>query len=125
MTSKPLADGASSGASSPYRYPTILILTIYFSVLATLGWTSAGTAPSAVEANSPSEIGIGVFGKLIALPHALLAFAGFGVLMFGSDITRNKKKSGDASAKDKATSSFPFKSEWSGRGRVDNSLEQY
>lgn len=111
LTSAPLADPASSGARSPYRFPTILILTIYFTVLAVLGWNSAGTADSAVEANSPSELGIGVFGKLIALPHAALAFAGFGVLMFGSDVTRNQKKSGDAGAKDKASSSFPFKSE--------------
>ncbi|CAO1621885.1 unnamed protein product [Sympodiomycopsis kandeliae] len=112
LTSRPMADGASSGADSPYRYPTILILTFYFSVLAALGWTSSGTAASAIEAGSPGELGIGVFGKIIALPHALLAFAGFGVLMFGNDLTRNKKKSGDPNAKDRASSSFPFKNQY-------------
>lgn len=109
LTSKPIADAAASGASSPYRLPTVLVLTLYFLTMALLGWTSAGTAPSGVEAQSPSELGIGTFGKLVAAPNAALAFWGVWVMMFGSDATRNRKKAGDAGAKDRATSSFPFK----------------
>lgn len=81
--------------------------------MATLSWISRGTGKSATEVSSIGDLGIGTFGTLLALPHAALALAGFGVLMFGNDMTRNKKKGGDGSAKDKSTSSFPFKSEYS------------
>lgn len=112
MTSHPLPDSASSGRQSPYRFPSTLILTLYFIAIAALSYTSVGKAPSAVESSNPSELGIGTFGKLLALPHALLAAWGCWVLMFGADIAANRKKGGDPNAKDRAASSYPFKNQY-------------
>ena len=114
LTSHPLPDSQSSGQSSPYRQPTILLLTIYYLGIAVLAWTSQGVAPSVIEANVPAtEVGIGSFGKLLAFPHGLLGGWGFWVLLFGAnDATVNRKKGGDPNAKDNATSNFPFKNQY-------------
>ncbi|CAO1624701.1 unnamed protein product [Parajaminaea phylloscopi] len=113
LTSHPLPDAQASGRSSPYRQPTVLLLTIYYLVIAAVAWTSQGTAASVVEANVPTEVGIGAFGKLLAFPHALLGAWGFWVLLFGArDATVNRKKGGDPNAKDAATSNFPFKNQY-------------
>lgn len=109
MTSHPLPDQAASGQQSPYRQPSVLLLTLYYLAIAAQSYLSVGKAPSAAEAATPSELGTGNFGLLLALPHAGLAAWGLFVLMFGGDMAKNKKKAGDASAKDKATSNFPFK----------------
>lgn len=118
MTSHPLPDAQSSGKDSPYRQPTILLLTIYYLGIAALAWTSKGKASSVVEANVPTDVGIGSFGKLLALPHALLSGWGFWVLLFGAgDVIVNHKKGRDPSTKDTAASSFPFKNQYAQEGK--------
>lgn len=112
LTSAPIAPRADAGAPAT-RFPSVLILVLYFLSMTLVSYASAGSASTAVEAQSAGELGLGTFAYFIAVPSALLAFWGTGALMFGDDLTRNRKKAGDSGAKDAATSSFPFKSEYS------------
>lgn len=113
VTTSPTPDSSSSG-KSPFRIPVVVITTVYFALSAFISWNQAGTKPSTTGLNAgqinPHELGIGSFGKVVGFGHALFAFWGLAVFMFGNDLTRNKKKGGDSSAKDKSVSSFPFKS---------------
>lgn len=108
VSTSPVPDSASSG-KSPFRIPTVVITALYFAANAFTAWTQSGPRESADKLD-PANLGIGTFGKVVGFAHAGFAFWGLGVFMFGNDLTRNKKKSGDTSAKDKSVSSFPFKS---------------
>ncbi|EPQ29396.1 uncharacterized protein PFL1_03151 [Pseudozyma flocculosa PF-1] len=116
VSSSPIPDARSNGAS-PFRMPTLVVTTLYFAANALTAWTQAGNtaaagAGAAAKQIDPSELGIGTYGKVIAMSHALFAFWGFAVFLFGQDVTRNAKKGGDTSAKDKSVSNWPFKNQY-------------
>ncbi|PWY96945.1 hypothetical protein BCV70DRAFT_93351 [Testicularia cyperi] len=123
VSTSPVPDSASAG-KSPFRMPVVFITTLYFATNAFVAWNQAGgstTSSSSASASvatpgspsfDPRSIGIGSFGKVLGFGHALFAFWGFGVFMFGNDLTRNKKKTGNSSARDKSVSSFPFKNQY-------------
>ncbi|SPO26123.1 uncharacterized protein UTRI_02399 [Ustilago trichophora] len=110
VTTSPVPDSASSG-KSPFRIPTVVVTALYFAANAFTAWTQSGPRQAADKLD-PANLGIGSFGKVVGFAHALFAFWGFGVFMFGNDLTRNRKKAGDSKAKDKSVSSFPFKSRY-------------
>ncbi|KAN0064603.1 hypothetical protein ACQY0O_002232 [Thecaphora frezii] len=119
VSSSPLPDLKCNGAS-PFRMPTIVVTTLFFAANAFAAWSQAGQSPSsaagaaaaAAKQVSPLQLGIGTYGKVIGASHALFAFWGFCVFMFGNDLTRNAKKGGDNSARDKSVSSWPFKNQY-------------
>lgn len=110
VSTSPVPDSASSG-KSPFAIPTVFVTAVYFAANAFTAWSQSGPRQAA-EQLDPANLGIGTFGKVVGSAHALFAFWGLGVFMFGNDLTRNKKKAGDSSAKDKSVSGFPFKSEY-------------
>lgn len=110
VSTSPVPDSASSG-KSPFRIPTVVVTVFYFAANAFIAWSQSGPRQASNKFDA-SNLGIGTFGKVVGFTHALFAFWGLGVFMFGNDLTRNKKKAGDSSAKDKSVSSFPFKSEY-------------
>ncbi len=108
VTTSPVPDASSSG-KSPFRIPTVVISTVYFGVNAYSAW-SFSSPNKRTGSMDPAALGIGTLGKVLGAAHAGFAFWGLAVFMFGNDLTRNSKKAGDASAKDKSVSNFPFKS---------------
>lgn len=111
VTTAPMPDSASAG-KSPFRIPTVVVTALYFAANAFTAWSAAGAPKQSASKTDPADLGIGTFGKVVGLAHAALAFWGFGVFMFGNDLTRNRKKAGDAAAKDKSVSGFPFKNQY-------------
>lgn len=108
VSTSPVPDASSSG-KSPFRIPTVVISTVYFGLNAYSAWTFSGPNKP-TGSTDPAALGIGTLGKVLGAAHAGFAFWGLAVFMFGNDLTRNSKKAGDASAKDKSVSNFPFKS---------------
>ncbi len=108
VSTSPVPDASSSGRS-PFRIPTVVISTVYFGLNAYSAWTFSGPNKP-TGSTDPAALGIGTLGKVLGAAHAGFAFWGLAVFMFGNDLTRNSKKAGDASAKDKSVSNFPFKS---------------
>ncbi|KAJ9475074.1 hypothetical protein PHBOTO_005149 [Pseudozyma hubeiensis] len=111
VTTAPMPDTSSAG-KSPFRIPTVVVTAVYFAANAFTAWSAAGVSQSKGKTIDPAELGIGTFGKVVGLAHAAFAFWGLGVWMFGNDLTRNRKKAGDQSAKDKSVSGFPFKNQY-------------
>ncbi|CDS02107.1 uncharacterized protein SPSC_05927 [Sporisorium scitamineum] len=119
VTTAPVPDSASAG-KSPFRIPTVVVTALYFAANAFTAWTQSGPRVAADKAD-PANLGIGTFGKVVGLAHALFAFWGFGVFMFGNDLTRNRKKAGDSGAKDKSVSGFPFKNQYASEEKAKKS----
>ncbi|KAJ1020683.1 hypothetical protein NDA16_004075 [Ustilago loliicola] len=119
VSTSPVPDSASSG-KSPFRIPTVVVTALYFAANAFTAWTQSGPR-QAKPAMDPANLGIGAFGKVVGFAHAAFAFWGFGVFMFGNDLTRNRKKAGDQSAKDKSVSSFPFKNQYASEEKAKKS----
>ncbi|CBQ72427.1 conserved hypothetical protein [Sporisorium reilianum SRZ2] len=119
VTTAPMPD-STSASKSPFRIPTVAITAAYFAASAFTAWTQAGPRVAGAKAD-PANLGIGAFGKVVGGAHALFAFWGFGVVLFGNDLTRNAKKAGDASAKDKSVSGFPFKNQYASEEKAKKS----
>lgn len=119
VSTSPVPDSASSG-KSPFRIPTVVVTAIYFAANAFTAWQQSGPR-QAKDAMDPASLGIGAFGKVVGFAHAAFAFWGFGVFMFANDLTRNRKKAGDQSAKDKSVSSFPFKNQYASEEKAKKS----
>ncbi|EST08434.1 hypothetical protein PSEUBRA_001847 [Kalmanozyma brasiliensis GHG001] len=119
VTTAPMPDSSSSG-KSPFRIPTVVVTALFFAANAFTAWSQAGPR-TAKDAADPAKLGIGTFGKVVGLTHAAFAFWGFGVFMFGNDLTRNRKKAGDSGAKDKSVSGFPFKNQYASEEKAKKS----
>jgi len=109
VSTSPIPDSSSSG-KSPFRIPTVVVTALFFAANAFTAWQQSAPRQAAKDTLDPASLGIGAFGKVVGFIHAAMAFWGFGVFMFGNDLTRNAKKSGNSGAKDKSVSNFPFKS---------------
>ncbi|SAM81683.1 uncharacterized protein UBRO_03210 [Ustilago bromivora] len=119
ISTSPVPDSASSG-KSPFQVPTVVVTALYFAANAFTAWVQTGPR-QAKDAMDPASLGIGAFGKVVGFSHAAFAFWGFGVFMFGNDLTRNAKKAGNESAKDKSVSSFPFKNQYASQEKAKKS----
>lgn len=120
VSTSPVPDAASAG-KSPFRIPTVVVSTLYFAANAATAWSQSGPRHAGNDQLDPASLGIGSFGKVVGFAHALLAFWGFGVFLFGNDLTRNRKKAGDSSAKDKSVSGFPFKNQYASEEKAKKS----
>ncbi|ETS61716.1 hypothetical protein PaG_04219 [Moesziomyces aphidis] len=119
VSTSPVPDASSSG-KSPFRIPTVVISTVYFGLNAYSAWTFSGPNKPTGSID-PAALGIGTLGKVLGAAHAGFAFWGLAVFMFGNDLTRNSKKAGDASAKDKSVSNFPFKNQYAAEEKAKKS----